>query len=495
MLSILLLSACLQGAPSVPTAEPPSTIAGDQVALESALLAVREAGLRADLGFLASDEMRGRNTPSPELRLAALYLRSRVQRMGFTPGAEDGWLYPYSIYHSILDAEQSFVEARSARGAVRLDFGRDYFFLLSSHAVDQDVQAGLICAGSGSADELEQVDLKGRWALVLETGRVARKAVSRCKEAGAIGVILTPGPDYNFEKRDPYAEKYGKRAEQVLKKGRPSLRPRADEKDIYPQLMVSREAIQELYAIADRSWEGDFPPLGHDLDLSVNDRRERVDEATQVNNVCAFWPGSHPELAKDVMIVSAHFDHVGERGGEIFNGADDNASGTTGLLAVAKALEAYGPLQRSVLLLWVSGEEKGLWGSKVWTEAPWLPAGCRAVLDVNIDMIGRTEGDELYITPSREHEAFNSLAGAAYDLAKLEGFAELQSQDEYWRRSDHMNFNDNLKIPVTFLSTGDHPDYHKPTDTAEKIDYEKMSRVVRLVVRLLDRMQSVELGQ
>ena len=120
-------------------------------------------------------------------------------------------------------------------------------------------------------------------------------------------------------------------------------------------------------------------------------------------------------------MVTAHFDHVGVSQGRIYPGADDNASGTAGLLGVARALVAYGPLRRSVLLLFVSGEEKGLWGSAVWTQRPVLPPEHGVVANLNVDMIGRTAPDELYITPTREHDAFNGVARAAYDLAALEG--------------------------------------------------------------------------
>jgi hypothetical protein len=105
-------------------------------------------------------------------------------------------------------------------------------------------------------------------------------------------------------------------------------------------------------------------------------------------------------------------------------------------------------------------------------------------------MIGRTRSDELYVTPSRNHDSYNALARAAYELSALEGFPTLVSQDEDWSRSDHFNFDKILQIPVVFLSAGEHEDYHKPTDTVDKIDFDKLARITRLVVRLLDRIQA-----
>jgi Zn-dependent M28 family amino/carboxypeptidase len=211
--------------------------------------------------------------------------------------------------------------------------------------------------------------------------------------------------------------------------------------------------------------------------------------------VCGFWPGSDPELSKEVIIVSAHYDHVGVGSdGQIYNGADDNGSGTCGLLALAEALANYGPLKRSVMLMWVSGEEKGLLGSAAWTKDPWLPPGCKAICDINIDMIGRNAPDKLLITPTKAKKEYNGLVKLAEKLAPLEGFPELGSCDDYWERSDHRNFSVNLEIPVTFLFSDVHEDYHKPGDDPDKIDFDKIRRVVRLVLRMIDAMQEKELN-
>jgi Zn-dependent M28 family amino/carboxypeptidase len=212
-----------------------------------------------------------------------------------------------------------------------------------------------------------------------------------------------------------------------------------------------------------------------------------------LENVCALWPGNDPKLAHEVVIVSAHYDHVGLEGGKVHPGADDNGSGSMGLLALAEALVEYGPLRRSVLLLWVSGEEKGLWGSAAWTKAPTLSEGQRAICNLNIDMIGRNAPDYLLITPTRKLPHFNGLTRLAEELAPLEGFPRLGSADDYWERSDHRNFAVNLGIPVAFLFSDVHADYHRPTDTVEKIDNDKVRRVARLVLRMLDALQEDEL--
>ena len=150
-------------------------------------------------------------------------------------------------------------------------------------------------------------------------------------------------------------------------------------------------------------------------------------------------------------------------------------------------------MRRSVLLAWFSGEEKGLWGSAAWTADPALPPGMHPVCNLNIDMIGRNDPDYLLITPTRDHKAYNGLTRLAERNAASEGFVALGSADPWWARSDHMNFANDLKIPVAFLFSGEHPDYHQPSDTPDKLDYDKVRRVSRLVVRMLDGLQTDEL--
>jgi Zn-dependent M28 family amino/carboxypeptidase len=205
----------------------------------------------------------------------------------------------------------------------------------------------------------------------------------------------------------------------------------------------------------------------------------------RVQNVCGYWPGSDPLLAGEVLLASAHYDHVGVEHGQVYCGADDNASGSAALLALAEALAEHGPLERSVLLLWVSGEELGLLGSRAWARDPWLPGGARVIANVNLDMVGRNAPELLEHTPSAAHPAYNRLAEQALRLAPLEGFSDLRSVDKEYGRSDHAAFAEELGIPVLYLSTGEHEDYHRPSDTADKIDAGKVARMTRLVLRLL----------
>jgi hypothetical protein len=465
-------------------ASPPPTA----TKLDSALDSVKADNIKADIFFIASDAMGGRDTPSPGLQIAARYIRSRLQRLGWAPGAEGGYFYTYKLVQQRLDEVASHVTWDAGDSHVALRFGRDYV-LNSKYDIDEcATTAELVFCGNGSEADFEHAKPEGRWALCFDSGTELRKLNRAAKSAKAAGLIVAPGPsgastawsdhfaDALDEQRDP-----------------PVSYPAAHEKQrvVFPHMCWTRAAVEHLLEDAHLSTNGAPPAVGTAIPIRVTETRKLQGEGGMIDleDVCGFWPGDDPELSKEVIIVSAHYDHVGTRKGVVYNGADDNGSGTCGLMAIAEALAHYGPMRRSVMLIWVSGEEKGLWGSKAWTSHPWLPEGCRPVCDINIDMIGRNAPDKLLITPTRNHDKHNGLTRLAESLCAQEGFPDLGSADEFYERSDHFNFA-RMGIPAAFLFSGIHEDYHKPGDKPEKIDNDKIRRVTRLVVRMLSGLQT-----
>lgn len=464
-------------------------------ALSRALRSVKAENISADLHFLASDALGGRDTPSEELDVAAHFLRARLQRLGFQPGGEKGgFFHEYPLDSTAMDADAS----KATFGSTRLTLGKDYYIGAPWIYEGSDVSGEVVSIGTGDVDEFDELDLTGKWAMFLDVeGRGTRALNRRVTDRGAIGLLVVQSAKYEG---DPLTERFGGDRFETLIRGTTNYAgggSRMRSRRSTPTSFLTRETTETLLAECvgfDGSKDDWFPPVGAATGVTFHEVRALAADGGQVmvKNVCGFWPGSGEELSKDVIIVSAHYDHVGRRGGETYNGADDNGSGTSGLLAVAEALAAYGPLDRSVLLIWVSGEERGLWGSKAWSSDPTLPEGYRAVANLNMDMIGRNAPDELFITPTREHEQYNVLTEVALELAPLEGFPTLDSADEYYHRSDQAEFA-KLGIPVAFLFAGVHEDYHQPSDTPDKIDYDKLSRVTRLIVRLLDRIQDMPL--
>ena len=203
-------------------------------------------------------------------------------------------------------------------------------------------------------------------------------------------------------------------------------------------------------------------------------------------NVAGRLEGSDPALRNEYIVVSAHMDHVGVgvpvKGDSIYNGADDDASGTAGVLELAEALSRPGARpKRSVIYLTVSGEEHGLWGSAWFSEHAPVPMS-QIVANLNIDMIGRNwkdtivaigkEHSDLGVTLDRVNRAHPELGMSAID--------DLWPDENFYFRSDHYNFA-RKGVPALFFFNGTHPDYHGPDDEPDRIDAEKESRIVRLV--------------
>lgn len=209
-------------------------------------------------------------------------------------------------------------------------------------------------------------------------------------------------------------------------------------------------------------------------------------------NVLGYIEGTDPVMKNEVVIVTAHYDHLGMRGNDIFYGADDNASGTAAVLEIAQAMsiakkEGRGPA-RSVLCMLVTGEEKGLLGSQYYAEHPVFPLA-NTVANVNIDMIGRTDtlhqqSNYTYVIGSdrlsTELHSINEVANDQYTKLKLDyTYNRDDDPNRFYYRSDHYNFAKN-GIPAIFYFSGVHEDYHRPTDTPDKLLYDKAETIARL---------------
>jgi Zn-dependent M28 family amino/carboxypeptidase len=234
-------------------------------------------------------------------------------------------------------------------------------------------------------------------------------------------------------------------------------------------------------------------------------------DTLSTQNVVGVIEGSDPQLKNEYVAVGAHYDHVGMRatgdGDRIFNGADDDGSGTVATMAIAEAL-AKGPRpKRSVIFVWHAGEEKGLWGSEYFAENPAVPIN-QIITQLNIDMIGRSkkEGDtkplnanltgpnEIYVIGSKvmstelgalSEEVNNSFLKLAFNYK----YDAPNDPERFFFRSDHYNYA-KKGIPIIFYFSGTHEDYHRPSDTADKIDYQKMEKVTRTIFATMWKLAS-----
>jgi len=210
------------------------------------------------------------------------------------------------------------------------------------------------------------------------------------------------------------------------------------------------------------------------------------EDTVQAINVIARLPGSDPTLSDEHIVIGAHFDHVGIRapiaGDSIYNGADDNGSGTAGVLELAEAFaDLDTPPRRSILFILFSGEERGLLGSRYYTDHPYGQMSSTAAM-INIDMIGRNWTNMVAAVYQPESDIFERAdrvadAHSELDMALL---TDPWPEEGLVFRSDQFHFL-NYGVPVLFLTSGSHEDYHRPSDEADTLDYEKTARLVRLV--------------
>jgi hypothetical protein len=493
--------------------------------------------LRADLFFLAGDGMRGRLTNTPENRLAAEFVKARFERLGLAPAGPGGSYYhPYNLMTATLGAENRVTVTTADQVEFRLVAGQDFYptrFSASGRAAGNLVFAGFgITSPSLGYDDYRGDQVKGNIVLVLNhepgesdpnspfDGVVTAQAASALEKAlaaqakGAVGILYVsdvhnhPGPE-NFE-----ADARGYWPAEPPRIGQFTLatwmeRVRIPAAQISPALaeILVRGAGRSLAQLAQsaETQRGVTPVAlpGTRVDVVASVNRHVIPD----RNVLAMLEGSDARLRDEWVIVSAHFDHNGASTEQIFNGADDDGSGTVGLLEIAEAYalaaEDGRRPRRSLLFAAWNSEERGLLGAWAYVEAPPFPLE-RTVGVLNMDMIGRNEevpvgggarfrGLELQ-TAESNNNAVNVLGysrtpdlWAVIQRANANIGLELKPRydnnvSNLLRRSDHWPFLQR-GVPAVWVHTGLHPDYHTQYDRPEKINYEKLEKIARLVYR------------
>ncbi len=222
--------------------------------------------------------------------------------------------------------------------------------------------------------------------------------------------------------------------------------------------------------------------------------KDQVLQSTTAPNTIGMIEGSDPALRREYLVFSAHMDHMGmspasgcqPKGGDtICNGADDDASGTVGIIELAKAFAKKGARpKRSVIFMTVSGEEKGLWGSQYFSEHPTVPVE-QLVANINMDMIGRNWTDTI-VAIGKEHSDLGATLERVVNRhpeLRMAAIDDRWPEENFYFRSDHFNFA-RKGVPILFFFNGVHPDYHQVSDSPDKIDSEKLSRIAQLVFYL-----------
>ena len=438
--------------------------------------------MMAHISFLASDELAGRDTPSPGLERAAVYLEEAFLSSGLEPAGDGGsFIQRWTFEQKSLRADEVAVEITSGESTEVLEHAVDFFVLPSADEVV-----------SGSVEFLGPISVLLADSIPESTGRIAMVttppsmgmeillAARAAGEAGAAGLVLVLDPQLPPEVISMVAG-------QISGSGLPD--------QPVPTVGMTWNAAQQIVGGAGAdledlvsAYEADGG-VGGPIQLQgpeMTIRTPRDVTTSTPPNVVGLLRGSDPELAETYVILTAHFDHVGigeanAEGDSIYNGADDDASGTAVLLEVAQAFQALPRSPgRSVVFLAVSGEEKGLLGAAHFAEEPTVPLS-GIVTNINLDMIGRNAPDTL-IAVGQE---FTSLGELSKTIAShhpeigLTIAPDPDPSEQAFFRSDHLVFV-KKNIPAIFFTTWEHEDYHQPSDEAHAIDADKAARVARL---------------
>lgn len=431
------------------------------------------------IGIIAHDSMEGRSTPSRGLEATAAYIAREFKRLGLSPGGDSGtFVQRYPLSRIAIDTGASYLTLSGERGVDSLGANRDLLYVSGPrHEARGEV---LVLAGQTS-ESVAGVDAKGRLVMVLGPPKSAPGALVNTirplfsKSPAAIVLITTAS-----------REDVGR---QAARQGRERIA--VGPGPATPLIVSVPEAALGAWA---RSVAVDLDRLRASrtpLALVAKGRAflrvvDRPGGPQSAPNVVGLLRGADPALRDQYVVFSAHMDHVGvdptQRPDSIYNGADDDGSGTVGVLELAEAFAGSRVRpKRSLIFLAVSGEENGLWGSDHFTAHPPVPIG-QIVADLNMDMIGRNWKDSI-VAIGKEHSDLGASldrVAAAHPELRMKAIDDLWPAESFYTRSDHYNFA-RRGVPILFFFNGTHADYHEPTDSPDRIDAEKESRILRLV--------------
>jgi aminopeptidase YwaD len=446
--------------------------------------------------YLSSDSLKGRLTGSIGDSLAADYIRTELASYGLIPISGDG-LQRFKVTDKILIGGNNRLKINN------VNFKCEEDFVPPAFSENDSLESEVVFAGYGfniNTDSLkwndyDKIDVKGRWVMVLRADPESEKSTSKfapfggdrdkallAKDMGAAGILLVSGE--SFDKEDKF-EALEKSAFSV---GIPVFRIKRTLGDII--LSKSKTKISDL----EKKLNKTLKPYSFPANTVLSANSEIIQNKVNTRNVVMMLPGEDERLKKEYIIIGGHFDHLGMGGPGsgsravdtigIHHGADDNASGIAMMLELAEKFAATpGSHQRSIICIAFTGEEEGTFGSKYFTDNPEVDLS-KVDIMLNLDMVGRLkETKDLQINGVGTADSLKEKAMALCDtnLLKL-NFTEAGAGP-----SDHTSFYEK-DIPVLFFTTMGHEDYHTPSDTWDKINYNGMVVVSDLIFKLASEM-------
>jgi hypothetical protein len=425
--------------------------------------------LKDFLTFIAADALQGRDTPSPGLDAAANFIAFNLKQWGAKPAGDNG------TYFQNITLERTVFEPAATKitvGDVTLSLNKDFLMFSGSNVRI----AGSLVVISKKQDTY---DVRGK-VVLLKTGLINES--DRLVKGRAVAILNES--EFSGDSWKGFLDGFTRYAGGFHPAGQ-----LVDERSNTPAMVtLSGDSYKKLAALADSKAT---------IAISVQH------ETAMTRNIVAIAEGSDPKLKSEYVAMGAHYDHIGMdsslKGDQIYNGADDDGSGTVSILNISKAfLTSTARPKRSILFVWHCGEEKGLWGSEYYNKHLTVPKGS-IVAQLNIDMIGRSRkvGDSNPLNKSLTGENAIYVIGTTMMSTRLgeivhgvnEKYLKLdydkryddpKDPNQFFYRSDHYNYAKN-GIPICFWFDGEHEDYHRVGDEVSKIDFAKMEKIARTV--------------
>ncbi|MBT8378126.1 MAG: M28 family peptidase [Ignavibacteria bacterium] len=449
--------------------------------------------IQQHINYFASDDLKGRDSGTEELFEASNYIKDEFVSYGLKPLFNESYLQEFSFIKSIELTENNKFVFSVHGDQISPDLNVEYTTVpFSGNAA---VEGNLIFAGFGISasdldyDDYEGIDVTGKVIIVMRNTPESdvphsefdaysplRKKASVARDKGAIGIIFV-NPYNGHKKEDDLIDFEYDRGGAITE---------------FPVINVKRSLVEKLFAEEEITFNDYYNKIiktkksaSFEFKNSTASIKTEIEEVESISwNVGGYFEGGDPELKNEQIIIGAHFDHLGMGGDgslyrgdepQIHNGADDNASGTTGVLELAEKFSSVkNNLKRSVVFLAVSGEELGLLGSNYFVNNMPFPSE-NAITMINMDMIGRLKDSSLIVygtgTSSNWKDILNEQNKYKFNLS---------FNDEGYGPSDHSSFY-GKKIPVLFFFTGTHEDYHKPSDDSENINAEGEEAILNYI--------------
>jgi Zn-dependent M28 family amino/carboxypeptidase len=483
--------------------------------------AINETGLiylQSNLEILASDLFEGRETATRGEQLAALFISKELTKYGVKPFGDDGTYFQFFDLMVRTVAPETELTIISSNGVSKvLKLGDDFYFSKEKEPSEKykGNESNVVFAGYGiTADDYNYndysgIDVKGK-VVLLQSGKPRidgegfsaedkkrfddrNYKIKNANDHGAVGVLIIPGGTTL-----KYWEYIKKRA---VSPSVSLIKADEEDKDAIPVAMLSEESVKYLLFNEENSHNEILEAVENGKSLSGFDLTKKIIfnykinvEIKQGRNIIGIIEGKNIQLKNEYVVLTAHYDHEGIVGGEIYNGADDNGSGTVAILEAGRRLALLKNNDRSILIIFHAGEEKGLLGSEYLTKNSEFMSD--VVSGMNVDMVGREETGSIYSIGSGKlsTELYELVESVNSETVKFEldyTFDEPNDPNRYYYRSDHYNYA-KQNIPIVFFYDHMTDDYHKPTDDVDKINFEKIEKVSTLITELALRIANLD---